>query len=313
MTSSPTQPTDITWQENIYKIANRIRLRVLEHSLKNNGGYMSQACSSAELFAALYTKILNIAPSQAPKIPEPFKGTPGTTPDYTTGGIYNGPKSPELDRFLFSPAHYALVLYATLIEVGRMSSEGLSQFNQDGSSVEMIGAEHSPGVEVTNGSLGQTISQGVGIALARKMKGETGRVILMLSDGEFHEGQTWEAIESMSHYKLDNVLIYVDVNGQCCDGKIENVMTVEPLQQRLESFGCRVFSVNAHDADALVAPSLGSPDGKPVVVLCYSNPVQGLPLLNQRSPKLHYLRFKDEAERQTYQAAFEAMSATINQ
>jgi transketolase len=300
------------WKENATQIANRIRLRVLEHVLTNNGGYMSQACSSAELFAALYTRILKLAPSQAPMVPAPFKGVPANdNPLYTTGGIYNGPKTVETDRFIFSPAHYALVLYTTLIEVGRMAPEGLKQFNQDGSSVEMIGAEHSPGCEVTNGSLGQSISQAVGIAIGRRLKGETGRVIVMMSDGEFNEGQTWEAIASMSHYKLDNMLVYVDVNGQCVDGKLNETMNIEPLQSRLEAFGARVFSENAHDLDALVAPSDLNPDGRPTFVLSYSNPTQGLPLLQKRAPKLHYLRFKDEAERESSRAVYQSMLANM--
>ncbi|MBA4383260.1 MAG: transketolase [Anaerolinea sp.] len=310
---NPTQ-TELTsnWKEHATRIANRIRLRVLEHVLTNNGGYMSQACSSAELFAALYTRILKLAPSQAPMVPAPFKGVPANdNPSYTTGGIYNGPKTAETDRFIFSPAHYALVLYTTLIEVGRMSPEGLKQFNQDGSSVEMIGAEHSPGCEVTNGSLGQSISQAIGIALGRRLKGETGRVIVMMSDGEFNEGQTWEAIASMSHYKLDNMLVYVDVNGQCVDGKLDETMNIEPLQSRLEAFGSRVFRVNAHDLDALAAPAELTPDGRPTFILSYSNPTQGLPLLQTRAPKLHYLRFKDEAERESYLAVYQTMLANM--
>ncbi|PKO11878.1 MAG: transketolase [Chloroflexi bacterium HGW-Chloroflexi-10] len=310
MTQSNSPVASSSWQENARQIANRIRLRVLEHTLTNNGGYMSQACSSAELFAALYTRILKLDPSQAPMIPPPFPGVPGKDNlNYTTGGIYNGPQAPHLDRFIFSPAHYALVLYTALIEVGRMAPAGLKQFNQDGSSVEMIGAEHSPGCEVTNGSLGQSISQAVGIALGRRLKGENGRVVVMMSDGEFNEGQTWEAIASMSHYKLDSMLVYVDVNGQCVDGKLNETMNVEPLQSRLEAFGMRVFSVNAHDVDALAAPAELETDGRPTVVLSYSNPTQGLPLLQERAPKLHYLRFKDEAERESFREVYQTMLA----
>lgn len=310
MISTSNPSSDQSWQEIIYQRADNIRLRVLEHTLNNNGGYMSQACSSAELFAALYTKILNIGPSESPMIPAPFMGVPANdNKNYQTGRGYNGPISPEYDRFIFSPAHYALVLYAALIEVGRMSPEGLKQFNQDGSSVEMIGAEHSPGCELTNGSLAQAISQAVGIAMARKFKKDTGRVVVMMSDGEFHEGQVWEAIESMSFYKLDNMIVYVDVNGQCCDGKMCEVMDVEPLQSRLEAFGAKVFHVDAHNADELVAPSLEEPDNKPVFVLCYSNPTKGLDILNQRAPKLHYLRFTSEEERELYRKEYQKLLA----
>ncbi|MDX9850260.1 MAG: 1-deoxy-D-xylulose-5-phosphate synthase N-terminal domain-containing protein [Anaerolineaceae bacterium] len=290
-----------TWENEVIEIANRIRIRVLEHTINNNGGYMSQACSSAEIFATFYTKILNIGESIAPFIPEPFKGVPGIyNPNYETGGLYNGPKNNDFDRLIFSPSHYALVLYATLIETGRMSPEGLAQFNQDGSTVEMIGAEHSPGCEITSGSLGTGLSQAVGIATARKRNGEKGRVFVFLSDGEFHEGQVWEAIAFMSHNSLDNMITYVDINGQCCDGRIDDVMTIDPIEDRITAFGGEVVSVNAHDPGELYKASLLSNKGKPVFVLSYSNPTQGLDLLANRAPKLHYLRFQNDEEKNLY-------------
>ena len=187
--------TNSDWTVGTQVVADRIRTRVLDHVLRHNGGYMSQALSSAEIFAMLYTRILNLGPSTAPMIPQPFAGVPGpNNPGFFNGGEYNGPKAPEYDRLIFSPAHYALVLYTALIEVGRLTEEGLSQFDRDGSTVEMIGAEHSPGVETTTGSLAQALSQASGIALARKRRGDAGDVWVMMSDGEFQEGQIWEAI-----------------------------------------------------------------------------------------------------------------------
>ena len=289
------------WQEYTRQVAQGIRIRVLEHTINKNGGYLSQACSSSEIFAALYTKILNIGPSQAPMVPLPFPGVPSADNDnYFTGVDYNGPKAPHLDRFFISPVQYALVLYATLVEVERMAPEGLAMFNQDGSTVEMIGAEHSPGHEITAGSLGQALSQVAGISIGRRMKGETGRNFIFMSDGEFQIGQTWEAFEIMSFYKVDNVVVYVDVNGQQADGATKDVLNIEPLTQRIEAFGARVFKVDGHDLDALAAPVQLEPDGRPLVILAYTNACNNIPLLEQRRPKLHYVRFKSETERQTY-------------
>ena len=289
------------WQEFARQVAQGIRIRVLEHTINKNGGYLSQACSSSEIFAALYTKILNIGPSQAPMVPLPFPGVPSADNDnYFTGVDYNGPKAPHLDRFFISPVQYALVLYATLVEVERMAPEGLAMFNQDGSTVEMIGAEHSPGHEITAGSLGQALSQVAGISIGRRMKGETGRNFIFMSDGEFQIGQTWEAFEIMSFYKVDNVVVYVDVNGQQADGATKDVLNIEPLTQRIEAFGARVFKVDGHDLDALAAPVQLEPDGRPLVILAYTNACNNIPLLEQRRPKLHYVRFKSETERQTY-------------
>jgi transketolase len=96
--------------------------------------------------------VMNLGKVDVPLVPQPFPGVPGpNNPNYFTGAAFNGPGKDQ-DRFFLSPAQYALVLYATLIETGRMAEEGLSQFNKDGSVVEMIGAEHSPGLETMTGS-----------------------------------------------------------------------------------------------------------------------------------------------------------------
>ncbi|PWH19311.1 MAG: transketolase [Anaerolineae bacterium] len=290
------------WVKDIENTAHRIRLRVFEHVLKNNGGYMSQACSSSEIFASLYSKIMRLGPSIAPLKPRKFQGVPSANnPNYFRGGEYNGALLPEYDQFVFSPSHYALVLYATLIEVGRLAEDALDEFNKDGSTVEMIGHEHSPGCDTTTGSLGQGISQAGGFALARKLLGETGRVWVFMSDGEFQEGQVWEAVAAMRHYHLDNVGVYVDVNGQQCDGVMADVMTTEPLAEKLEAFGARVIKVNGHDVKALVEASEYVPDGRPLFVLAYTNPTYCLDLLNERRPILHYLRFKSPEERKRYE------------
>jgi transketolase len=298
---------EVVWYQQTRQIAQNIRCRVLEHTLANNGGYLSQACSSAEILATLYTRIMKLGPSQAPMIPPPFPGVPAASNiDYFTGAAYNGPQSAEYDRFFLSPVHYSLVLYATLVEVGRMAPEGLLMFNQDGSTVEMIGAEHSPGLELMSGSLGQGLSQAAGIAWARKRRADTGRVWVFMSDGEFQIGQTWEAMEIISFYRLGNLGIYVDVNGQSADGKMSTVLDIEPLDKRLEAFGAHTLVVDAHDPQALAAASVSDLYGRALVVLAYSNPCQGIPLLEQRRPKLHYVRFKDAEEQSRYQAFLDA-------
>lgn len=300
--------TDSQWYVYTQRVAQNIRRRVLDYVIRNNGGYLSQACSGAEILATLYTRVMRLGASTAPMVPLPFPGVPGAdNPNFFNGSAYNGPHAPDLDRFFFSPAHYALVLYATLIEVGRMAPEGLEMFNQDGSTVEMIGAEHSPGVETTTGSLGQCLSQAGGVALARKLKGETGRVWVLMSDGEFQEGQTWEAFAALSFYKLDNVGVYFDVNGHQCDGKMDTVMTIEPIKAKLKAFGAAVYEVDGHDVHALAAPATKSHHGKPLVVIGRTDPAHGIDLLRSRAPKYHYVRFKDEAERAQYREWLEEM------
>ncbi len=299
------------WQDEVRRVAAGIRRRVLEHTIRNNGGYLSQACSSAEILATLYVKIMNLGKISTPLVPKPFPGVPGPdNPDYFTGASFNGPGE-NLDRFFLSPAQYALVLYATLIETGRMAEEGLSQFNKDGSSVEMIGAEHSPGMETMTGSLGQGISQAAGIAMARKRKGEPGRVFIFMSDGEFQIGQTWEALQAMSHHMLDNVIIYVDVNGFQCDGKMCNVMDIEPLDKRIEAFGARVCRLNGHDIKRLAETGSLTPDGRPIVVLADTDAARGIEVLKARAPKMHYVRFTSESEKKSYIDVYTEMTGTL--
>ena len=294
------------WKQATQAVADGIRRRVLEHVLANNGGYMSQACSAAEIFAMLYSRVMNLGASQAPLEPRRFAGVPGPGVPFITGADYNGPRGPGYDRFIFSPAHYALVLYATLIEVGRLAERGLDHFNEDGSTVEMIGAEHSPGVETTTGSLAQALSQAGGIALARKLRGDTGNVWVMMSDGEFQEGQTWEAVAQVARFELDNLRVIVDANGQQCDGCLDEVETADPLTNRIRAFGASAVESNGHDLDGL-EEAMTMATGKPHFVIARTDPVHGLPLFADRAPLLHYLRFTSPEERARYEAAYEEM------
>ncbi len=316
-------PTDIgqearetgRWLEEVKRIARGIRLRVLAHTLKHNGGYLSQACSAAEILATLYTRVMTLGPSLGQPVPPAFAGVPGRdNQQYVSGALYNGPKAPDLDRFFFSPAHYALVLYATLIEVGRLAPEALEQFNRDGSVLEMIGAEHSPGMELTTGSLSQALSQAGGVALARKLRGEPGRCWVFMSDGELQEGQTWEAVAALTFHRLDNLAVYVDLNGQQCDGRMETVMTVEPVRARLEAFGARVVEVDGHDPEALAAAARPSAtgSGRPLFVLARTDPCRGLAVLRARAPKLHYVRFRNDEERRQFESAYAALNRGVD-
>jgi transketolase len=292
---------DRSWLKQTKRVALGIRYRVLLHTLEANGGYLSQACSSAEILATLYTKVMHLGKVASPIMPARFLGVPSShNKPYTTGAMFNGPKKSEYDRFILSPAHYSLALYAVLIETGRMDEKGLREFNKNGSSVEMIGAEHSPGMEVMTGSLGQGISQAVGIALARKRKKEMGKVWVFMSDGEFQIGQTWEALQFASYHRLSNLGMYVDVNRYQCDGRIDSVMDIDPLEKRLEYFGAEVVLCPGHDIRALAASAVKTKKEGPLVVLAQTTPWQGIDILRQREPGFHYIRFYTDKEKAAY-------------
>lgn len=131
---------------DVERTAQAVRRRVLQFTLHNNGGYLSQACSSAETLATLYLRALNLGPSIVSGVPGPFRGSPGPGIPTITGEGHNGDfNDPHLDRLIFSPVHYALVLYSLLVELGRLDIAAFHSYNKDGSTVELIGAEHSPG------------------------------------------------------------------------------------------------------------------------------------------------------------------------
>lgn len=279
-------------------VADGIRARVLDLSLSRGGGYLSQACSSAEILSALFTRVMNLGELDAPRRAPPFGGVPSrSNKDAVVGEEFNGPKLPHLDRFYLSPAHYCMALYAALIEVGRLAPESMAQFNRDGSTVEMIGSEHSPGMGMTTGSFGQAISQVGGIALARRMRGETGRTWLFMSDGEFDEGQVWEGLLFLAHQKLDKVGILVDVNGQQVDGLTKDIFDLGSLADKCRAFGADAVDVDGHDIEALAKAASRIGGGRPLVILAHTDTARGMEVLSPRKPDLHYVGIHENSDK----------------
>jgi transketolase len=158
------------------------------------------------------------------------------------------PKWEDRDRFVLSKGHCAPALYATLAEKGFFPKEELLRFRHVDSYLEGHPSMKSvPGVDMSTGSLGQGISAAVGMALAGKIDKKDYRVYAILGDGEIQEGQVWEACMCAAHYKLDNLVAFLDHNGLQIDGKITEVMSPEPVEEKFEAFGWKVFNVNGHD------------------------------------------------------------------
>ena len=288
------------------EVALGIRRRVFEHTIRNNGGYLSQACSAAEQLAWLYNEELRIGELTLPLVPEPFGGVPSAANTaYHSGAGYNGPAKPEYDRLIIAPAHYALVTYATLVEVGRMAPEGLKCLTGR-SSVEMIGAEHCPGMEVHNGTLGVGLSTAAGLAWGRRRNGDSGRVWVFMSDGEVEEGQTWEAVQAAAYHGIDTLSAIVDVNAQQCDGAMASVMDVRCIKTKFEAFGAIVAEINGHDLGEMRDAAKTSHPGQPLIILAHTSPYQGMRHLEKRFPHLHYVRFASEEDRAATNVAIAA-------
>jgi len=197
------------------------------------------------------------------------------------------------DRFLLSIGHYAIALYAALIEAGVIPESELETYGSDDSRLPMSGmASYTPGMEITGGSLGHGLGIAVGFALGLKRKNSRSFVYNLLSDGELNEGSTWEAAMGASHWKLDNLIAIVDVNGQQADGPSALMTSREPQVARWESFGWFTQRVNGNDIEALVEAfdrARHFEGTQPRVIICDTQMAKGVDFLEARE-KNHFLR-----------------------
>jgi transketolase len=212
------------------------------------------------------------------------------------------------DRFLLSNGHYAIALYAALIEAGIIPEAELETYGGDDSRLPMSGmASYTPGMEMSGGSLGLGLSIAVGMALGLKHKRSDARVYVLFSDGELDEGAVWEAVQSAGHYRLDNLIGIIDVNNQQADGPSAEVMGFEPLLDKLQAFGWFVQRIDGNDLAAVTAAfdaAKGHPDPKPRMIVADTRMGKGVPFLEARE-KNHFMRV-DPHEWQLALAALDA-------
>ena len=176
----------------------------------------------------------------------------------------------DRDRIIWSTGHKAPSLYLGLAFAGFCPVEDVMYLRKLGSPYQ--GHPHwlkLPGVEVSTGSLGQGLSIAVGIALAGKLDGRNYKTFCIMGDGEQQEGQVWEAAMEASHHKLDNLIGIVDCNRLQIDGKVADVMNVDPLDEKYRSFGWEVMRIDGHDMKQVVEAleKAGTVTGKPVCIL----------------------------------------------
>lgn len=196
-------------------------------------------------------------------------------------------KSNKRDKFVLSKGHASPVLYATLCEKGFIAEEDLITFRKIGStlqghpSMRMIDA-----VDMSTGSLGQGISAAVGMALSNKLHEEPYRIYTLLGDGECQEGQVWEAAMSAAHYKLDNLLAFVDFNGLQIDGKITDVMNPTPIDEKFKAFGWHVIVLedgNSIEQVIQACEEAKTVKGKPTVVIAKTTKGKGVSFMENKA------------------------------
>ncbi|POP75688.1 transketolase [Pseudomonas syringae] len=252
--------------------AHNIRRHALRMGQVQGQGYVGQALGAADLLAVSYFHALNYRPED--------------------------PEWEQRDRFYLSIGHYAIALYAALIEAEIIPLDELETYGSDDSRLPMSGmATYTPGMEITGGSLGHGLGIAVGACLGLKRKNSSAFVYNLLSDGELNEGSTWEAAMSASHWKLDNLIAIIDVNNQQADGHSSEVLAFEPVVDRWQAFGWFTQRVDGNDLDALVAAfdNARQHDGaQPRVIICDTKMGKGVVFLETRE-KTHFIRV-DEHE-----------------
>src|SRR5215813_5351207 len=204
--------------------ARNIRRNALRMGEVQGQGYIAQALDVADVLAVAYFHAMRYRPEE--------------------------PAWEGRDRFLLSNGHYAIALYAALIEAGIIPEAELETYGSDESRLPMSGmASYTPGMEMSGGSLGLGLSIAVGMCLGLKRKGSDSRVYTLFSDGELDEGSKWEAMMSAAHHRLDNLIAIVDVNNQQADGPSRQMMGFEPLTEKVRAFGWFVQRADGNDLD----------------------------------------------------------------
>ena len=208
------------------KIANEVRKNIVTglHSAKS--GHPGGSLSAADMVTFLYYEEMNVDAKN--------------------------PKNPNRDRFVLSKGHAAPVLYGVLAEKGFIPKEDIVTLRKPDSYLQgHPDMKHTPGVDMSSGSLGQGVSTAVGMALAGKMDHKDYRVYTLLGDGEIEEGQVWEAAMFAGHRKLDNLVVIVDNNNLQIDGTVEEVCSPYPIDKKFEAFNFHVIVINGHDFDEI--------------------------------------------------------------
>ncbi len=233
--------------------ANNIRQDIIEMLISAGSGHSAGPLGIADVVTALYFKILNIDPAK---------------PDWS-----------ERDRFILSAGHLCPVLYATLAERGFFPVAELKTLRKLGTRLQ--GHPHRedlPGLETTSGPLGCGLSQACGVALAAKLNNATWRTIVLMSDGEQDEGNTWEAIMFAAKYKIKNLTAIMDRNNIQIDGFTEDIMPLDSLKAKYEAFNWHVLEIDGHNFEEIIDAFNAAKAiyEKPTLIIAHTIPGKGV-------------------------------------
>ena len=249
----------ITDVKALEKIANDIRIGVIEAVYSAKSGHPGGSLSCADILTVLYFNQMNINEKE--------------------------PNAKVRDRFVLSKGHCSPALYSTLARKGYFEKERLLTFRNIESNLQgHPDMNKVPGVDMTSGSLGQGLSVANGMALASKLNGDGYRVYCLLGDGEIEEGQVWEAAMTSNKYKLDNLCVIVDNNNLQIDGKIEEVIGLTNIGDKFKSFGFEVLQIDGNNIEELlnafnVAKQI---KGRPTVIIAKTIKGKGVSFMENK-------------------------------
>ncbi|KRQ87127.1 Transketolase 1 [Caloramator mitchellensis] len=236
--------------QELKSIATTIRKDIINMLTESASGHPGGSLSAVEILTALYFSEMKVDPKN--------------------------PRWEDRDRFVLCKGHAAPVLYATLAEKGFFEKSHLMTLRKINSILQgHPNMNDTPGVDMSTGSLGQGLSVANGMALASKLDNKDYRVFALLGDGELEEGQVWEAAMTAAHYKLDNVTAFLDHNGLQIDGRVTEVMNVEPVDEKFRAFGWHVIVINGHSFEEIfkAIDEAKATKGKPTIII--ANTVKG--------------------------------------
>ncbi len=245
--------------KELEKKASEVRSDIVSLFGKVGGGHFGGSLSAVDVTTALYYRILNIDPSK--------------------------PRWDDRDRFILSKGHAAPMLYSILADLGYFSKELFNKFEDLDNPLTMHPDMHKvPGIDFSTGSMGHGLSIGVGEALSGKIDHKDYKVFVLLGDGETQEGSIWEAAMSASHYKLNNLVGIVDRNMLSVDGFVEEIMSIEPLTKKWESFGWIVKEINGHSMNEIVDVLSRVPfdSSKPSMIIAHTVKGKGISFFENR-------------------------------
>jgi transketolase len=250
---NPTTKGKITDVNELKETARNVRLTILHMLTQAGSGHTGGSLSAVDVAVAIYFSRMNFDPAN--------------------------PKWEDRDRFILSKGHAAPLLYAIMAEAGYFPKETVDTLRTIESPLQGHPCcKRLPGIEVSTGSLGQGLSVANGMALGLRLDNKSARVYCIMGDGEIQEGQIWEAAMTSAHYRIDNLCAVVDNNRLQIDGRVRDVMNIEPIGDKWKAFGWHVIDIDGHDMESILKAldEAEAVKGKPTVIIANTKKGKGV-------------------------------------